>query len=118
MHWYGLSYQDILKLPIRTTFVFYYEGLRMEAGSYRELLDISAVPMQPLKYYEFLRAKYNAVIEPKIKELPSTPSLPKHSDTFNDTDILTNQNVGLSGEEMKDHLFSIFYNLKRSQGYG
>jgi hypothetical protein len=83
--------------------LMYQEANKMDAASYRELLDIAAVPSQPLNYYKQLRARYNSMIFPGPKELPPRPpSMYLKSDS----------------PDRKDIVLSIFRAAKRGMGYG
>ncbi len=75
----------------------------MEAAQYRESLDISMASAMKIDYYKFLRARYNALIIQKEKQLP-----PKPPEMYLDPATENGKNV----------IMDIFRSLKRSSGYG
>lgn len=75
----------------------------MEAGQFRELLDIAIVPAMKLDYYKILRSRYNNMIYQDKAKLPPPPP-----------DML----LDASSEEAKQAVMSVFRTIKRGMGYG
>lgn len=92
-----------MTLNVRTFFALYNEGVRMETRQYRELLRISAVPMMKLEYYNYHMDRYQAMIDPKVKELPPPARGPV---------------IDAGSKEAKVLIMNVFASLKRNLGYG
>lgn len=103
-HFYGWSFQDCLKLPIKAFFAFYKQAVVMEARQYREHLAIGAVPIMNLEYFAYLRDKYEAIINPQVKELPKSRGL--------------GPVLKAGSPEAKVAIMSVFARMKRDLGHG
>jgi hypothetical protein len=102
-HFYGWSVPDCLKLPIRTFFALHKQAIQMEARQYRELLDIQAVSIMKIEYYNFMRERYMGIIFPEKRELPPAAPGPV---------------LDAASAEAKVVIMDVFASLKRNLGYG
>lgn len=92
-----------MKLPIRTFFTLYQEGIKREASQYLELLRIQSVSgIISMDYFRAMEEFYKGIMNPKIKDLPPpSPGPALHLDSL----------------EAKNFLIDLFAKRKREMGY-